>query len=62
MLYVIPFICTPIYLYIIIFIFSISIFCIADVNNGKVTGEGAIAIKLECRNGRIHIEAKDKLV
>ena len=31
---------------------------LADVNNGKVTGEGAIAIKLECRNGRIHIEAK----
>ncbi len=30
----------------------------ADVNNGKVTGEGAIAIKLECKNGRIHIEAK----
>ena len=30
----------------------------ADVNNGEVTGEGAIAIKLECKNGRIHIEAK----
>ena len=30
----------------------------ADVNNGKVTGEGAIAIKLECKNGVIHIEAK----
>ena len=30
----------------------------ADVANGEVTGEGAIAIKLECRNGRIHIEAK----
>ena len=29
----------------------------ADVNNGEVTGEGAIAIKLECKNGRIHIEA-----
>jgi len=30
----------------------------ADVNNGKVTGEGDVAIKLECKNGRIHIEAK----
>ena len=29
-----------------------------DVANGEVTGEGAIAIKLECKNGRIHIEAK----
>ena len=27
----------------------------ADVNNGEVTGEGAIAIKLECKNGRIHL-------
>ena len=31
---------------------------IADVDNGEVTGEGADAIVLSCKNGRIHIEAK----
>ena len=29
-----------------------------EVNNGEVTGEGDIAIKLECKNGVIHIESK----
>ena len=31
---------------------------LADVDNGEVTGEGADAIVLSCKNGRIHIEAK----
>ena len=31
---------------------------IADVDNGGSTGEGADAIVLSCKNGRIHIEAK----
>ena len=31
---------------------------IADVDNGGSTGEGADAITLSCKNGRIHIEAK----
>ena len=30
----------------------------ADVDNGESTGEGADAITLSCKNGRIHIEAK----
>ena len=31
---------------------------LGDVDNGEVTGEGADAIVLSCKNGRIHIEAK----